>query len=102
MTDSIPEKTPSAVCPAGEKLCSSCGLCMVREWPANESIQSCVFKTGWLGKQEIALFGRERSIQSTEETRFGICKERLAACKQAPTPRCCMEWSYNKHRKKSI
>ena len=27
-----------------EKLCSSCGLCMIKEWPAKENIQSCVLK----------------------------------------------------------
>ena len=45
-----------------EKLCSSCCLCMIKEWPAKENNQICVFKNGWLGPQESALFGRERSL----------------------------------------
>lgn len=68
----------------GEKLCSSCGLCMIKEWPAQENIQSCVFKNGWLGTQESDLFGRERSLDNTDEMSFGICKERFAGCIKNP------------------
>ena len=69
-----------------EKLCSSCGLCMIKEWPAKENIQSCVFKNGWLGPQESALFGRERSLDDTDEMSFGICKERFVGCMKKPVP----------------
>jgi coenzyme F420 hydrogenase subunit beta len=74
-TSSHPADTPPVDHAGKKKLCSSCGLCMVREWPAEESIQSCVFKVGWLGKQEIDLFGRERSVESIEETHFGISSD---------------------------
>jgi coenzyme F420 hydrogenase subunit beta len=68
------------------KLCSSCGLCMIKEWPAQENIQSCVFKNGWLGPQESDLFGRERSLDDTDEMSFGICKERFVGCIKNPVP----------------
>jgi coenzyme F420 hydrogenase subunit beta len=57
---------------------------MIREWPTQETIQSCVFKTGWLGTHEIDVFGRERSIENTDEMSFGICKERLVGCIKNP------------------
>jgi coenzyme F420 hydrogenase subunit beta len=68
-----------------KKLCSSCGLCMVTAWPAKESLESCVFTNGWLGKQESSLFGRERSADN-DEIRFGISKERFAGCIRKPIP----------------
>ena len=91
LSDSATAHTTSAHQPINEKLCSSCGLCMIGEWPAQESIQSCVFKIGWLGKQEINLFGRERYSESREETRFGISKERLVARIKHPLPK--VAWS---------
>ena len=69
-----------------EKLCSSCGLCMIRKWPTQETIQSCVFKTGWLGTHEIDLYGRERSIENSDEMGFGICKDRPVGCIKNPIP----------------
>jgi 3,8-divinyl protochlorophyllide a 8-vinyl-reductase (ferredoxin) len=76
----------SAGAPAPEKLCSLCGLCMVRAWPAQEGIQSCVFTTGWLGSREKALFGRERSREIPDETLFGISAERFVARMKNPLP----------------
>jgi len=68
-------------------LCSSCGLCMSSAWPVKESVRSCVFRTGWLGEQERALFGRERaSAGSGDEVRFGISIRRLVGCIRKPPP----------------
>lgn len=67
-------------------ICSSCGLCSIKEWPMQESIQSCVFKNGWLGKREKKLFGRERKPDSPEEMRFGIAQERFTAQLKNPLP----------------
>jgi coenzyme F420-reducing hydrogenase beta subunit len=83
---SIPNETSSYNQPVKGKLCSSCGLCMVREWPAEESSKSCVFKNGWLGEQEAQLFGRERSVESMEETRFGISRKRFIGRIRNPLP----------------
>ncbi len=60
-------------------LCSSCGLCSVKSWPAEESLQSCVFANGWLGEREKKLFGRQRSLEDPVEMRFGIVAERFTA-----------------------
>jgi coenzyme F420-reducing hydrogenase beta subunit len=61
-------------------ICSECGLCENhRAWPAKESIESCVFKLGWLGEQEEAVFGRERYLTDADEVRFGISKRRMIA-----------------------
>lgn len=62
-----------------ETLCSSCGLCPIRAWPAKESYQSCVFELGWLGEAERDLFGRERSLDDPDELAFGISQERFVA-----------------------
>ena len=51
-----------------------------------ESIQSCVFKNGWLGKREKQLFGRERQQDNPEELRFGITLERFTAQRKHPVP----------------
>ncbi|MCG8342520.1 MAG: Coenzyme F420 hydrogenase/dehydrogenase, beta subunit C-terminal domain [Chlorobiales bacterium] len=67
-------------------ICSSCGLCSIHEWPMRESIQSCVFKNGWLGKREKKLFGRERKPDNPEEMRFGITLERFTAQLRDPLP----------------
>jgi 3,8-divinyl protochlorophyllide a 8-vinyl-reductase (ferredoxin) len=67
-------------------LCSSCGLCSIQEWPVEESITSCVFKNGWLGKREIKLFGRERSLDDPVEMRFGITLDRFTAQLKKPIP----------------
>jgi coenzyme F420-reducing hydrogenase beta subunit len=69
-----------------EKLCSLCGLCMVKEWSANEAIQSCVFTIGWLGNQESLVFGRERHQDNSDEMLFGISKERFVARMKNPLP----------------
>ena len=69
-----------------KKLCSSCGLCMTDAWPARESLQSCVFTQGWLGPQELDLFGRQRSYESREESRFGISRRRFAGSLTHPIP----------------
>ncbi|RDD30816.1 hypothetical protein CR161_08970 [Prosthecochloris sp. ZM] len=53
-------------------ICSSCGLCSSTQWPMHESIQSCVFKNGWLGESEKKLFGRQRDLHDPVEMRFGI------------------------------
>ncbi|MEE9905717.1 Coenzyme F420 hydrogenase/dehydrogenase, beta subunit C-terminal domain [Chlorobium sp.] len=63
----------------GKGICSACGLCSIQEWPAHESIQSCVFKNGWLGDLEKQLFGRERNFENPVEMRFGITSERFTA-----------------------
>ena len=67
-------------------ICSSCGLCSIQDWPMHESIQSCVFKNGWLGKREKKLFGRERKADNPEEMRFGIALERFTAQLEKPLP----------------
>ncbi|MBC8042039.1 MAG: Coenzyme F420 hydrogenase/dehydrogenase, beta subunit C-terminal domain [Rhizobacter sp.] len=67
-----------------ETLCSTCGLCEVRAWPAKESIQSCVFKLGWLGEQESNVFGRERRVEDEDEMRFGITRRRFIASLKQP------------------
>lgn len=72
-------------------LCSSCGLCSIQEWPMRESIQSCVFKNGWLGEREKKLFGRERKLDNPEEMRFGIALERFTA--QLKLPLSDAQWS---------
>jgi len=74
-----------------DALCSSCGLCSVKAWPAKESIQSCVFRVGWLGSLEAELFGRERNPNSFEESRFGISKKRFVAQLKNPIPHA--QWS---------
>jgi coenzyme F420 hydrogenase subunit beta len=73
--------------PTGAKLCSMCGLCMVDEWKSKESIQSCVFSLGWLGKQEVKVFGRERSQDNLDEMLFGISRKRFNARMKKPLPR---------------
>ncbi len=65
-------------------LCSSCGLCSNRLWPTKESLESCVFNTGWLGEHERALFGREREPQNPMEARFGITRSRFIARLRKP------------------
>lgn len=62
-----------------KEICSSCGLCSIQEWPTQESLQSCVFRNGWLGNLERQLFGRERSLEDPVEMRFGITTERFTA-----------------------
>lgn len=62
-----------------ETLCSTCGLCQIRAWPAKESFQSCVFEQGWLGKAERDLYGRERHVDNFDELAFGITTERFVA-----------------------
>jgi coenzyme F420 hydrogenase subunit beta len=62
-----------------EPLCSRCGLCMGNAWPTEESLQCCVFNTGWLGKHEKKLFGRNRDADDADELRFGISRERFNA-----------------------
>jgi 3,8-divinyl protochlorophyllide a 8-vinyl-reductase (ferredoxin) len=68
------------------KLCSLCGLCMVKAWPAREGIKSCIFFSGWLGSRERALFGRERSRDNPDELLFGISSERFVARMKNPLP----------------
>ena len=68
------------------KLCSLCGLCMVKEWSAKEGMQGCVFTLGWLGDQEASVFGRERSQEDSNEMLFGISKERFVARMKNPIP----------------
>ena len=68
------------------KLCSSCGLCSIKAWPVEQSIDSCVFKNGWLGESEKRLFGRERSLDDPVEMRFGITLERFTAQLKKPLP----------------
>ena len=65
-------------------LCSSCGLCSNRAWPSAESVQSCVFRNGWLGERERKLFGKERSLDDPLEMRFGITRERFTAQLKRP------------------
>lgn len=62
-----------------KEICSSCGLCSIQEWPTQKSLQSCVFRNGWLGNLERQLFGRERSLEDPVEMRFGITTERFTA-----------------------
>lgn len=62
-----------------ETLCSACGLCHIRTWPAKESFQSCVFELGWLGDAERDLHGRERNPDNPDELTFGITQERFVA-----------------------
>ena len=62
-----------------EPLCSHCGLCMGNAWPTEESLQSCVFNTGWLGAHEERLFGRKRKADDADEVAFGISRSRFNA-----------------------
>ena len=62
-----------------EQLCSKCGLCMGNAWPEQESLQSCVFNTGWLGTHEEKLFGRRRNPADRNELAFGITRRRFNA-----------------------
>ncbi len=62
-----------------EILCSACGLCHIRTWPAKESYQSCVFELGWLGDAEREVYGRERDTNNPDELAFGITQERFVA-----------------------
>jgi coenzyme F420 hydrogenase subunit beta len=81
-----PSKTKDVDTSVGAKLCSMCGLCMVDAWTPQESVQGCVFTIGWLGKQEEALFGRERSLENTDEMLFGINRESFVARMKNPLP----------------
>lgn len=74
-----PTLTPHATGVHKETLCSACGLCQVRAWPAKESFQSCVFELGWLGEAERTLYGRERNPENPDELAFGITQERFVA-----------------------
>jgi coenzyme F420 hydrogenase subunit beta len=67
-----------------EPLCSRCGLCMGNAWPTSESLESCVFNTGWLGKHEEKLFGRTRNMLDADELRFGISLNRFNAVMKQP------------------
>jgi len=69
-----------------ETICSSCGLCSVRSWPSKESIESCVFNTGWLGDKEVKIFGRQRDAKIFEESRFGISQNRYIAQLKSSIP----------------
>jgi coenzyme F420-reducing hydrogenase beta subunit len=76
----------SVTASSSEKLCSMCGLCMVKAWSAKEAVQGCVFTTGWLGSKEQALFGRERASDGSDEMLFGISAERFVARMKNPLP----------------
>lgn len=67
-----------------EPLCSRCGLCMGRAWTTAKSLESCVFKTGWLGKHEERMFGRTRNVYDSDELRFGIALDRFNAVMKNP------------------
>ncbi len=67
-----------------EPPCSRCGLCMGDAWPAEESLRSCVFNTGWLGSHEERLFGRKRNPQDNDELAFGISRRRFNARMRQP------------------
>jgi 3,8-divinyl protochlorophyllide a 8-vinyl-reductase (ferredoxin) len=69
---------------AKETLCSQCGLCQIRAWPAKESFESCVFELGWLGEHEAKVHGRERDLNNLDEVRFGITKRRFTAKLKEP------------------
>jgi len=73
--------------PFMQDLCSLCGLCMVKAWPARDSKRACVFTTGWLGTKERELFGRERHQENIDETRFGISIKRCVARLRNPVPK---------------
>ncbi len=79
MNITLPIHTPNATSVHKETLCSACGLCQVRAWPAKESFESCVFELGWLGEAERALYGRERNPDNPDELAFGITQERFVA-----------------------
>jgi coenzyme F420 hydrogenase subunit beta len=53
-------------------------------WPAEESLRSCVFNTGWLGGHEERLFGRKRNPQDDDELAFGISRRRFNARMKTP------------------
>lgn len=69
-----------------EKLCSRCGLCMVEAWTPAESRQACVFQTGWLGRHEQTVFGRQRIRDDIDEALFGISSERFVAINRQRLP----------------
>jgi coenzyme F420-reducing hydrogenase beta subunit len=79
MNITLPTLTPHAKGVHKETLCSACGLCQVRAWPAKESFESCVFELGWLGEAERTLYGRERNPDNPDELAFGITQERFVA-----------------------
>ncbi len=84
MTRSV--KNRPILFPFMQDLCSQCGLCMAKAWPARDSKWVCVFNTGWLGAKEQALFGRERFQDNADETRFGISIKRWVARLRNPVP----------------
>jgi len=73
--------------PVKGRLCSLCGLCMVKAWSAKESIQGCVFTVGWLGTHEARVLGRERAQDNSDEMLFGISREHFIARITHPLPR---------------
>ena len=83
MTDSAGSQAKTS---AHTKICSQCGLCMVKDWSARQAVQSCVFTAGWLGASEQGLFGRERSCEQGDEMRFGISRRRFVAVLKQPLP----------------
>lgn len=83
--------TPAIPLPPGiehprydQPLCSRCGLCMGKAWPEEESLQSCVFNSGWLGNHEERLFGRRRNDRDPDELDFGISIRRFNARMKRP------------------
>jgi coenzyme F420 hydrogenase subunit beta len=57
---------------------------MGNAWPEKESLQSCVFNTGWLGMHEERLFGRRRNAADPDELAFGIARRRFNARMKKP------------------
>lgn len=57
---------------------------MGKAWPEEESLESCVFNTGWLGSHEERLFGRRRNGEDPDERDFGIARRRFYARMKQP------------------
>jgi coenzyme F420 hydrogenase subunit beta len=57
---------------------------MGKAWPEEESLESCVFNTGWLGSHEERLFGRRRDSADPDERDFGIARRRFYARMKRP------------------
>ncbi|MCF8217030.1 MAG: Coenzyme F420 hydrogenase/dehydrogenase, beta subunit C-terminal domain [Chlorobium sp.] len=85
-TSSLPMTKPSKIQTPrfDEPLCSKCGLCMGNVWPVKESLESCVFRCGWVENHEQRIFGRVRNPEDSDELRFGISLKRFNATLKKP------------------
>jgi coenzyme F420 hydrogenase subunit beta len=57
---------------------------MGNAWPVQESVESCVFHSGWVDNHEQRLFGKARNPDDSDELRFGISLTRFNATLKKP------------------